>query len=323
MVDTNNRTPLGATLKQGLDTLSLNQTIEFTLYRRVILPIDGYAYWVKTAEPTLKVMGALHYNSDLKQEGDVTQPSTRIVFSSQDQVRDFTVMDPQTLYMAWFEGNQFAFSSLGAHFQQSNLWHYLGSTNFAEYANLIVDDITQVPTELIISNSLPSWLAINTYTPLYPVLIQFPDIPLYPEFLSPMNLTPPYGTVNIVPDDTSAYGATPMLMGDMSSDQLAHDRVIVTMYGATNRQARDFLAAVNQYTLDTERFGIVGIPAIVRDDQKAVATETLLLAHKKRIIFEVSYLQQAQRDIARQLIEKVIVTVVGVDTFESSNQGRA
>ena len=320
MVDANGRTPLGASLKGGLDTLSLNQTVEFELYRRHVLPIDGYVYWVKdAAAPTLKIMGALHYNSDIKQEGDNTQPLTRIVFSSQEPVRDFTAIAPDTVYMAWFEGNQFAVSSLGAHFQQSNLWHYLGNSNFSEFANLVVNDISQVPTEQIISNSLPSWLAMNSYAPAYPVLIPFPPITLYPEFLSPLNLPAPYGTVNIVPDDTSAYATTPLLVSpDMSSDQLSHDRVIVTLYGATNRQARDFLAAVNQYTLDTARFGIVGLPAIVRDDQKAAMPELLLLAHKKRLIFEVSYLQDAQRDIARQLIEKVIIQVIGVDTFEST-----
>lgn len=313
------RTPLGASLKQGLDTLSLNQRIDFTLYRRFVLPIDGYVYWVKdAAAPVLSVMGSLHYNSDIVQAGDNTQPLTRVVFSSQDEVRDFTEMAPDTIYFATFEGNEFAFASLGARYQQANLWHYLGNANFSEYANLIVNDISEVPVDTqIITNSLPSWLAMNSYAPLYPVLIPFPPITLYPEFLSPMNQVPPYGTVNIEPDQTSSYAQAPTFGPTMSSDSLAHDRVIVTMYGATNRQAQDFIAAVNQYTVDTGAFGIVGVPSVVRDDQKATVPETMLLAEKKRIIFEVSYLQNVQRDIARQLIEKVIVTVIGVDTFVS------
>lgn len=314
MVDATQRTPLGASLKQGLDTLSLNQTIEFELYRRVVLPIDGYVYWVKDATaPVLKVMGALHYNSDIKQEGDNTQPLTRVVFSSEEYVRDFTVVNPQTVYMARFEGNQFAFSSLGGHFQQANLWHYLGNANFVEYANLIVNDISQVPTEQIISNSLPSWLAMNTYNPVYPVLVPFPPITLYPEFLSPMNQAPPYGTVNCEPDQTTSYAMAPLLGPTMEGDSLAHDRVIVSMYGATDRQAQDFIVAVNQYTLDTERFGIVGIPTVIRDDQKATTPETMLLAQKKRIIFEVSYVQNQQRAIARQLITEAFIDVFGVD----------
>ena len=314
------RTPMGAALKAGLDTLSLNQTIEFTLYRRHVLPIDGYVYWVRdAAAPTLSVMGALHYNSDIGQQGDNTQTTTRVVFSSEELVRDFTVMAPDTLYLAWFEGTQFAFSSLGGHFQQSNLWHYLGNGNFAEYANLIVDDISQVPFDKqIVSNSLPSWLAINSYAPVYDAPLKFPPITLYPEFLSPFNQVPPYGTVNIVPDDTTAYAQIPTYGPTRSGDLLAHDRVIVTMYGATDQQAQDFMGAVYQYTSDTERFGIVGIPSVVRDDQKATVPETMLLAQKKRIIFEVSYLQNTQRAVARQLIEKVAVTVIGVDTFVSN-----
>jgi hypothetical protein len=311
------RTPMGAALKQGLDTLSLNQTIEFTLYRRHILPLDGYAYWIKdTTAPILKVMGALHYESNLQQGGDNTQPLTRVVFSSQEQVREFVSIAPTTLYMAIFEGNQFAFSSLGAHFWQSNLWHYVGNANFSEYANLVIDSPAQLPTEQIISNSLPAWLAMNSYAPPYPAPL-FPPITLYPEFLSPMNMVPPYGTVNVEPDQTTSYAMRGSFNATMSSDQLAHDRVIITMYGATNRQIRDFLAAVDQYSVDTERFGIVGVPAIARDDQKATVPETLLLAQKKRVIYEVSYLQGTQRDIARQMIEKVSIEVIGVDTYVS------
>lgn len=316
------RTPLGAALKQGLDTLDLNQTIEFTLYRRFVLPIDGYVYWVKDSTvPTLKVMGSLHYSSDLAQTDDNTQPTTRVVFTAQGLVRDFTEIAPTTLYMATFEGTQFAFSSLSPRFWQANLWHYVGKGNFSEYANLIVDDVADIPTEQIISNSLPSWLAMNGYgtppNPPWHVDIPFPPITLYPAFLSPMNEPPPYGVVMIEPEQTTSYVQAPTFDSRLNSEQLAHDRVTVTMYGATNRQAQDFLAAVNQYTLDTERFGIVGVPAIMRDDVKATVPETLLLAEKKHIVFEVSYLQQAQRDVARQLIEKVIVTVIGVDTFVS------
>ena len=314
----NNRTPLGAALKQGVDTISYNQEVEFTLYRRFVLPYDGYVYWVRDASAApLVIMGSLHYNSDLVQTDDNTQPTTRIVFTSQEPVRDFTEMDPQTLYMAWFEGNQFAFASLAAHYQQADLWHYIGKGTFSEYANLIVDDISQVPTVPIISNSLPSWLAMNDYNPPWHVDIPFPPITLYPAFLSPMNMEPPYGTIMIEPEQTTSYALAPMKYSRLAGDMLAHDRVTVTMYGATNLQAQNFLAAVNQYTLDTEQFGIVGVPAIMRDDVKATVPETLLLAEKKHIAFEVSYLHSAQRDVARQLIEKVIVTVVGVDTFVS------
>lgn len=314
MVD--QRTPLGAALKAGLDTLSYNQTIEFTLYRRVVLPIDGYVYWLLDATtPPLKVMGSLHYNQDIGQQGDNTQTTTRVVFTSEEYIRDFVAIAPDTVWMGTFEGSQFAFSSLGAHYQQANLWHYLGNANFAEYANLIVTDAAQIPTEQIISNSLPSWLAINSYAPVYPVLIPFPPITLYPEYLSPFNEVPPYGTIGIEPEQTTSYALAPSLGPTMESDQLAHDRVTITTYGWTNRQASDFLNAVNQYTLDTERFGIVGVPAILRDDQKATVPETMLLAEKKRIVFEVSYVQHVQRDIARQLIKKAIVTVMGVEQF--------
>ena len=38
---------LAATLAAGVDFISLNQTVTFTLYTRVVLPLDGFVFWVR------------------------------------------------------------------------------------------------------------------------------------------------------------------------------------------------------------------------------------------------------------------------------------
>ena len=43
------RTALGAALKAGVDTISLSQQLTFTLYKRLVLPLDGYLFWVKAS----------------------------------------------------------------------------------------------------------------------------------------------------------------------------------------------------------------------------------------------------------------------------------
>ena len=40
------KTPLGASLADGLNTISLNQTLDFTMYVKMVLPLDGYVFWV-------------------------------------------------------------------------------------------------------------------------------------------------------------------------------------------------------------------------------------------------------------------------------------
>ena len=39
---------MSAVLKTGLDVIDLSQTVTFTLYTKVVLPIDGFVFWVKT-----------------------------------------------------------------------------------------------------------------------------------------------------------------------------------------------------------------------------------------------------------------------------------
>jgi hypothetical protein len=321
------RTALGAALKAGLDTLDLNQTITFTLYQRVVLPLDGYVFWVNaaisniatTTPLTMDVMGALHYTADLRQEEDNSVVANRVVFSAEDPVQNFSIMAPSELYFAVFDGVRFAFSSRGSYFQQSNLHHYIGNSFSAWMMTQIIDNIANLPptTDLIVSNSLPIWLSLSGYNPAWHVDIAMPAIPLFPSFLSPQNFLPPYGTVHVEPEQTTPYQAVRLLNSTLDHSQLTHDRVIVTLYGCSNRMALDFLDATLQYTLDTDNMGIVGVPPIVRDDKKT-QTEALIIAQKKRIVFEVSYYQSTVRNIARQMIERALVGLWVQDSFIGS-----
>ena len=48
----NNKPPLGAALAAGVQYLSANQEISFSLYRRYIFPLDGMAYWIRVPSST-------------------------------------------------------------------------------------------------------------------------------------------------------------------------------------------------------------------------------------------------------------------------------
>lgn len=43
------QTPLAAALAAGLEDIDYSQTVEFTLYRRVVLPLDGFVFWLRTS----------------------------------------------------------------------------------------------------------------------------------------------------------------------------------------------------------------------------------------------------------------------------------
>jgi hypothetical protein len=346
-IEANAQTALAASLRAGLETLDLNQTLTFTLYQRLVLPLDGYVFWVKASllssgallnaarsplnsaalnqgqtvvvpAPTLTVKGSVHVISDLHQEQLANFSNNRVVFTSESLVNDFNAIAPDQMYICddFVENHRFSFSSRGSYYMQANLHHYIGSTVQSTMASQIIEDPRQINTdEVIVSNSLPAWLNINSYSPPWPVLIPFPTCPLFPSFLADLNIEPPFGTVHIDPDMTSAVQMAPSLDATMSDSQLATDRITLTLYGLNNRLARDFLLALNQYTLDTGFFGMSGIAAqAIPKDEKQTQVENLIIAQRKRYVFDVSYNQGAQRNIARQLILKAFVTVMAQDT---------
>ena len=45
-------TPIGADLQTGVEAISIQQTVTFTKYVRLVLPLDGYVFWV--AAPLLR-----------------------------------------------------------------------------------------------------------------------------------------------------------------------------------------------------------------------------------------------------------------------------
>lgn len=78
----------------------------------------------------------------------------------------------------------------------------------------------------------------------------------------------------------------------------------ITLYGLQNNEALAFQDFVNQYSLDTDRIGVMNMP--VPKDDKRTAPHLRTLAMKKTMRYEVSYYQSLSVTVARQLIESAI-----------------
>lgn len=348
------RTPWGAPLAAGVDTIGFKQEIVFDLYVQVILPLDGYVYWVRAANLTksallnviglndgilinqspsvavpnqsFKAMGSFHYATDTRQTDDANYSANRVIFTSEVPVQDLNSVSPRTMYIGTFDGPtdaspdeprsttaiRFAFSSRGSFYQQANLWHYTGFAIYPTMETQIIDDARSFnTTQLIVSNSLPIWLAYNHYNPPWPVPVPRPAINFYPAMLSPDNLAPPFATVMIGDDTQSLAGAPYLDPATTTQSNLAQDRVSLTIYGANNDVAMSLLQSLLQYSYDTEDFGILDISTVrdVREGQN----ELNILAQKKRIQFDISYVQSTVRKVARKLVEKCLVNVTFTD----------
>lgn len=343
-------TALGSDLQAGVEQLSLNQTVTFTRYVRVVLPLDGFVFWVKaeTLSPnalynafrmggsigtptapvdaaaaaynappkavpnsarTVVAKGSLHYATDTQQQEQNTFAVNAVVFTSEQPVTELNDIAPNEMWLATIDEIRFAFSSRGSFYAQANLWHYRGNAVYSDMDPIIVDQPSTLNARQVVSNSLPAWLALQNYQSVTGV--GGPSFPLFPSFLVPNNLQPPFAAIHIGPEDTRALGAAQVVGRDMSLTQLAADRVRVTLFGVRNDQAMDFIAGVNQYSLDTDAIGIMSMP-IIKDDKRG-QSELNALSIKKTIEWEVSYYQARMNTLARQLILEAVPTFYVAD----------
>lgn len=290
--------PMATALAQGLDTLDLKQSVTFDLYVRKVLPADGFVFWVKASilQPPpdvgelpfqMTVEGSLHHATVNTQSEDENFSTHKIIFTAKSPVNNLGAMAPDTLYMASVDGNKYAFSARSSFYKQADLYHYSGDAVYPSLADMVVDDINDLDlTNRVISNSLPIWLMFtHAIDPTFEN-----TFPIYPSYLLPDNLLPPYATIDIDPSQITNIGAGKFYDGDGNRLMLATEKVEVSLFGIRNDAALDWMDAVVQYGLDhPDTFGVQNSP--VMRDAKRGQVEISALAQKKNITFQVNYYQ--------------------------------
>jgi len=333
MVNINEAYPhrLQAGLDAGIDTLGQEQTVTFTKYVRVVLPLDGFVFWVRaglvnasamlntallgafrpdqpgatSAAETIVVKGSFHYSVQRRQLDDQTLDVNSCVFTSQTSLEDFNYINPQVMYLGEYNKVRFSFSQRGNFYQQASLWHYVGDAVYPDMETQIIDTLDGLDLKnRVVTNSLPIWLALDPSNPPYP----FPGaqrIPMYPSMLVPDDIYPPWCSVDV--QSSEVLLTAPYIDSASGSHyQLARDVVRLTFYGIRNFSILDFVDYVNIMTqVPDPLFGIMNIPAV--QDEKKTQAELSVIAMKKSITYEITYNQTRMRQVAQALIGKVIV----------------
>ena len=317
---------LGAGLAQGVETLSGNEQVTFTLYVKLVLPLDGYVFWVNASLLTdsalfnasqynkllynnypegvparqLVASGSFHFSSDVQMLEDRQTVFNHTTFTSLVEIADFNLINPQFQYIATYQGMRFAFNTRANFYKQADLYHYRGDALYSVMNTQIIDTMTGFDTQsVIVSNSLPIWLSLNQF------------FPMYPSYLVDQNIVPAYAAVDINPSLTTALQDFPLLDPDSNPFQLVKDTVKITMYGIRNHEALNFVQYILDYSRNTDNIGLMNMP--VMQDEKMTQSELGIMAKKKTITFEVSYYQSTVNDIARKLIEHAFMTITPVE----------
>jgi hypothetical protein len=322
---------LGAGLAQGVETLSGNEQVTFTLYVKLVLPLDGYVFWVNASLLTdsaiynasqynkvlpdnlpvvipkkqITVTGSFHYNTNVQMLEDRQPAFNNIIFTAISPVTDFNEINPQFMYVAEYQGLKFAFNSRDNYYKQADLYHYRGSSLYSIMNTQVIETMTDFDAQsVIVSNSLPIWLTLNDF------------FPMYPSYLVDQNKTPPYAAVDIIPSETIALGQFPIINNVIPTsgnpvqstyNQLTSDTVKITMYGIRNNEVLNFAEYVYQYSMNTDNIGLMNMPII--QDEKTTQSEFGTLAMKKTITFKVSYYQNTVNDVALKYIQSAFCSL--------------
>ena len=298
---------LGA-LRQGLESLDLRELQPFQVYTRTVLPVDGYVFWTPTT--TESVRGSLHYAQQIEQGVDETVGFATIILTSEDKVMALSEMNENKIYVATQGNFRYAFSRQDGFYTHAGLWHYFGHSIYPAMESQLLDPGNTIDfSRAVVSNSLPFWIDINSYSPTYLGLTN--PVTLYPSYLVAENLEPPYGVVDI--QTTNAIQSTPLRGIYGSHTQLVRDHVEITLYGLQNNEALDFQDLVNQYTLDTGNFGLMNTPALF--DEHRTQVELQALAMKKTLKLDIDYYQSRSAAVAFQLIKSAVPTLILGERF--------
>ncbi len=299
-----------AALHGGLDSLSRNQSLTFTQYAKQTVSQDGFVYWAATAT-TLSAKGSLHYGTERDQAEDQTAGINSVIFASEVEITEFNDIGAGILWIASWQTPggptiKIAFDRRSAYYVEANLYHYTGFAVYPALESQLIASASDLPSGPIVSNSLPIWLGLPSALSAISSLVA--ETPVYPSFLVPENIVPPYIVAHIEPGTTKSlqivpiYNGTPngATMEPMTSDQLCQEPVKLTFYGFNNQQILQYIAALKEYSYGTDAFGFMKFP--VPQDEKRAQPEIAAIAMKKTLVIDASYYQSTADAIARNLI---------------------
>jgi len=318
-----------AALDAGIEQISQQTRVQFTLYSKLVLSADGSVFWVATGQ-TMIASGSLHYATDRQQNIDETVAVNHVLLTSEQEITQLNAIAPGTMWVgSWPLSPQqsllIAFSQRGNFYGPAQVWHYSGVAVLPAMQSQLIANESDLPTGPIVSNSLPIWL-------LQGVFGEF-EVPVYPSFALPDNIVPPYVVAHIEPTSSQTFGNMPLYVWpgtlvpppplypapfySVAASMLCRDEVDLILYGFNNEMKWQFLSNLISYSMvgpgETPTFGWANSPAI--QDDKRVQVEIAALAMKSTIHVSANYYQSASNAAAYRLILQALtptITVVAI-----------
>lgn len=261
--------PLSAAQSSGLHDIDSGQTITFKKYRRTVLPLDGYIFWVATGD-SQSVEGSLHINTQSLQDVSENYDLGLVKFTCTTEIASFYDRDRTFIWVGDLGNARFVIGSHSFQYEQAGLYHYEGRTLTPVFAAQFIDDISAINVEeLIVSNSLPFFMSLPYDTS--PALDWCPwpeNVPVFPSYCVPENQSPPYVAIHNDPETIKETSLSMVNSYTGSDSQIIKETVSLSLYGLTNLQAANIRNYILHWALlHPEKFGVVNNP-FIRDENR-------------------------------------------------------
>lgn len=297
-------TPLATSQADSVGDVSDDQRLTFKQYRRVVLPADGFIFWV-SCNIEREITGSAHIQTNNTQDEWQAANHGKIILTTPEELPPFRAQENEldTVWVGVWEGMPFAIGSQSARYVQAGLCRYVGDTITPAFAAQFLDTEDDLKgLSPYASTSLPLFLRMPQYP--NPALAWCPwpsGTSIFPSFSVPDNQKPPYITVHI-----EASATKPLSMGTLSAQSgttgtIVKEHVRLRLLGLNNARASNLLNYITHWALiHADEIGVLNTPIVV--DEKNPLPNINALAPLKTIELDIMYSQSSARDAALQTI---------------------
>jgi hypothetical protein len=339
-----------AVLDQGLTTLSQNQKVTFRKYVRLVLPLDGFVFWVNaslvsqqalynatlfnttaynategaapTGELEVTVEGSLHHNATNQQLEQESFSINRVVFTTLNEIQDLNAVTSNVIYIGefdfqaepeWLTENP---SARRIRFAFSNQGYFYKAAGLFHYQGDAIYPVME--TQII--DSLAGFdgrsLVVSNSLPAWLSLGGNPPVWATPRTLFP--LFPSYAVPdNLLPPYASVHIDPDQTQAIGSAPVIGQDSSHTQLAQDTVRitlyglRNDDALDFMDAVNDFSVNAGLIGIMNVPTiRDQKRTQVELGILAIEKTAEFQVSYYQSRVNQYARQIIKEAVPSIL-------------
>lgn len=206
---------------------------------------NGLAYLIKNTTGT-KITCAFHITTDQVQQVEGLFDKGFVECNSTTSLCECFQSSNYDLFIIEYKGITIGVNKQEKRIELSGTYHYFGEVIENRNGNYIVLNEAEAQ-QLYLSNSMTKWLSFGDYC----------SIPVYPSYLTPVNVATTYITVEI--ENTKSIGIVHQV-SDTVNKQYLQDKLKLYLTNATLNQAQEVSMKLNSQAEKLGLFGFQDLP---------------------------------------------------------------